>query len=344
MDRELKIAVVGLGYFSQFHLSAWCDQVGANRIAVTDPNQDRIDWAEEQFGVAGYRDQSLLRSDFAPDIVDIVAPPATHADLVEAYAAKDRIIICQKPFCRTLQEAERVAELAEQAGATLVIHENFRFQPWHRTVKQVLDQGQLGRVLQCRFSLRPGDGQGQGAYLERQPAFRDMPRFLLFETGVHFIDLFRWLFGDIADVYADIRRINPAISGEDAGLLIMGHEGGVQTTFDGNRMVDHATDNPRRTMGEMLIEGEKGCLRLDGYGRLWFRPFGDLAEQEIPVAAKIDENSFGGGCTAALISHVLDATQGRGQLENRVQDYLPVLRVTEAAYMSASTGTKIVLQ
>ena len=45
-----------------------------------------------------------------------------------------------------------------------------------------------------------------------------MPRFLIHETGIHLIDVFRYLLGEITGVFARLRRINPVIKGEDAGL------------------------------------------------------------------------------------------------------------------------------
>ena len=67
--------------------------------------------------------------------------------------------------------------------------------------------------------MRPGDGQCPRAYLDRQPYFQEMPRFFVFETGVHMIDVFRFLLGEVTGVFARLRRLNPAIRGEDAGLI-----------------------------------------------------------------------------------------------------------------------------
>ncbi|MGC1494205.1 MAG: Gfo/Idh/MocA family oxidoreductase [Sulfitobacter sp.] len=342
MKDKLNVAVVGLGYFSQFHLNAWAKLADVGTIGVMDLVSERVSWACDHYGTTGYFDLSTL-GETQPDIVDIIAPPAAHATLITELAAAGRILICQKPFCTSLEEAERMVARAANIGATLVVHENFRFQPWYRTAKQFLDAGGLGQIYQCRFSLRPGDGRGPDAYLSRQPAFRTMPRLLVHETGVHFIDLFRWLFGEITDVYADVRRLNPALAGEDAGLLIMNHDSGVQSLFDGNRLSDHVADNPRKTMGEMTIEGEKGALRLDGQGQLYFRPFATAQETILPITGHVDEDSFGGGCVEALIRHVVDAALGRGKIENTSAEYLPVIRATQAAYASAQQGRKIIL-
>jgi predicted dehydrogenase len=343
MMEKLNIAIIGLGYFSQFHLKAWAGLQEVGTISVTDPIPERVSWARDHYALTGYPDLTSLLANTNPDIVDIIAPSVAHATLITELAAAGRILICQKPFCTSLEEAERMAAYAAEVGATLVIHENFRFQPWYRSVKKFIDTGELGQIYQCRFSLRPGDGRGPDAYVARQPAFRTMPRLLVHETGVHFIDLFRWLFGDIIDVYADVRRLNPVLAGEDAGLLILNHDSGVQSLFDGNRLSDHVADNPRKTMGEMTIEGEKGMLRLNGQGQLYFRAFGELHEVAVPIAGKVDDDSFGGGCVEALIRHVVAAAQGQGPLENTPAEYLPVVRASEAAYASAKQGRKITL-
>jgi len=335
--------VIGLGYFSQFHIAAWLGRDDVRLVGVTDIDAARVAEVAAQTGVVGFGSALELIGQTDPDIVDLVVPPGAQADLLHHCLKPGRTVICQKPFGRSLPEAIAMTEMAEAAGTALVIHENFRFQPWYREIRRFLDDGNMGQVYQCRFALRPGDGRGPRAYLDRQPTFQGMQRFLIQETGVHFIDLFRWLFGDITEVYADLRRLNPAIKGEDAGQLILGHKGGAQTVFDGNRLSDHVADNPRLTMGEMVIEGEKGALSLDGFGTLRFRPFGSNTSQTVALRQPVDGQSFGGGCVAALIGHVVAALGGNGVLENRARDYLDVIRANDAAYLSNSEGRRVQL-
>lgn len=337
----LRVAIVGLGYFSTFHIEAWQSESGTEVVAATDPNPERRDWAASEYVLPVCEDLDAVLAT-SPDIVDIVAPPLAHAKILRAAMAPNCVLICQKPFCTSLAEAQAVVAEAESVGARIVVHENFRFQPWHRAIKSVLDAGTLGQIYAARFDLRPGDGRGPDAYLARQPAFQTMPRLLIHETGVHFIDLFRWMFGEITEVYADLRRLNPAIAGEDAGMLMLTHDGGVQSVFDGNRLADHVTDAPRRTMGEMRVEGEGGTLRLDGQGRVWLRCFGAQDETSVPLPFAPDD-SFGGGCVAALISHVAVAARNGGAFENEAQHYLSVIAVTDLAYRSAEEGRKLIM-
>ena len=337
---NFRIACVGAGFFAQLHHAAWLNADGTDLVGIADPSPD----AAIPNGVP--RHDSLadliadLRATGPVDILDIITPPATHAALIEeAIALGVTRIICQKPFCGTLAEAERVTALASQAGISLAVHENFRFQPWYRALKQVIDECRLGDLYQFRFALRPGDGQGAGAYLDRQPYFQKMERFLVHETAVHFLDLFTFLFGRPDDIYADLRRLNPAIAGEDAGHIICGYETGFRAVFDGNRLADHAAENSRLTMGEAMLEGEKGSLKIDGYGRLLMREHGSVEWQEMVPPAT--DQSFGGGCVAALCQQAVSAWQAGKEPEVMASSYLEVLRLEEAVYDSAASGRKL---
>ena len=119
--------------------------------------------------------------------------------------------------------------------------------------------------------MRAGDGRGEQAYLDRQPYFQTMRRFLIHETAIHLIDVFRFYFGEIDSVTADLRRLNSNIAGEDAAIIVFNFKSGVCGLFDGNRLSDHIAADKRRTMGEMLIEGSNGSIRLDGNGNIFFR-------------------------------------------------------------------------
>ncbi|MEP1929993.1 MAG: Gfo/Idh/MocA family oxidoreductase, partial [Roseibium sp.] len=183
------------------------------------------------------------------------------------------------------------------------------------------------------------DGQGPRAYLERQPYFQTMPKLLIHETGVHWIDTFRFLLGEPDAVYADLRRMNPVIAGEDAGYFIFDYANGVRALFDGNRLLDHAAENCRTTLGEALIEGTKGTLSLSGEGQVALRHFGAL-EEDILLHAR-DWQGFGGDCVRALMQHVVDGVLDGTPLENEARDYLKVIAIEQSIYESDQKEQKI---
>jgi predicted dehydrogenase len=331
----LRVACVGAGYFSRFHYESWAR---IDRVALVGSCNRDIAKARAT-GLPAFDDLTTMIAQTTPDLLDIILPPVAHADTIRAaLAAGIRTMICQKPFCNSLSEARSIVAEAEALGARIIVHENFRFQPWYRAIKRVLETGALGDVLQATFRLRPGDGQGPRAYLDRQPYFQQMEKFLIHETAVHWVDTFRYLFGNPLAVYADLRQINPALKGEDAGFVLFDHPGGIRSLFDGNRHLDHAADNLRRTMGEALIEGTEGVLTLAGDGAVHLRRFGQPMTAEITPPN--DWDGFGGDCVHALQCHVVSGLLDATPLENLAPDYLLVIEIEEAIYASAQEGRK----
>lgn len=331
-----RVGVLGAGYFAQFHIEGWQRIEGATLVAVCDRDRVKADAA----GVAAFTDLDAMLETARPDILDIATPPPTHAEAIRAgLAAGVAAIICQKPFCSSLEEARAVTAEAEAAGIPLVVHENFRFQPWYRKAREAIEEGRLGTVWNMTFRLRTGDGQGPEAYLARQPYFQKMERFLIHETAVHWIDTFQFLLGPIESVYADLRRLNPNIAGEDAGIVIFEHSGGARSVFDGNRLLDHAAHNLRLTLGEALIEGEKGAMILDGNGLLTLRPFLSLERENLLDV--VCWPGFAGDCVARLSTHVVAALNGRTAFENTARVYLRVRAIEEAVYDSAQHARRV---
>ena len=163
-----------------------------------------------------------------------------------------------------------------------------------------------------------------------------MPRFLVHETAVHWVDTFRYLMGEPESVFADLRRMNPVIAGEDSGYILFRYKDGLRALFDGNRLLDHAAENTRCTMGEALIEGTAGTMELRGDGSVHLRRFGERTSTE--VLGPSTHEGFGGDCVYHLQNHVVRALRDGGALENRAEDYLPVIVAEEAIYASAEAG------
>ncbi|MEM6664972.1 MAG: Gfo/Idh/MocA family oxidoreductase [Pseudomonadota bacterium] len=339
---RLRVATVGTGYFSRFHHDAWRRIENVDLVAVCDLEEARAKACAKEYGAgAAFCHVGQMLETARPDLLDIITPPDTHADVLRVAMAHGVDAVCQKPFCGDLETARTITEEAEAADIRVIVHENFRFQPWYQAIRNELDDGRLGQVYRSTFWLRPGDGQGPDAYLDRQPYFQTMPRFLIHETGIHLIDVFRYLFGDVTAVQAQLARLNPAIAGEDAAIVIAETATGVTAVLDANRLNDHPAQNHRLTMGEMLVEGERGVLRLDGDGVLFFRAHGTYDEITVPY----DWNNlgFGGDCVYRLQMYVCKQLRRADEPVNSARQYLKNLHVEEAIYRAASEARRIVI-
>ena len=339
---KLTVAVVGAGYFSQFQFLGWRNIGDVEVLALGDLSKDRGEALAARYGVPRvYTNMETMLDTERPDLLDIVTPPETHRAFIGVAVARGIAILCQKPFGRCYTEAVELTEIAERSNVPLVVHENFRWQPWYREAKRLIAGGFLGQLHCVAFRLRPGDGQGAHAYLDRQPYFQQMPRLLVHETAIHWIDTFRFLMGEVRAVYARLRRINPVIRGEDAGYIAFEYESGATGLFDGNRLNDHVATNPRLTMGEMWLEGTNGVLRLDGEARLWWKPHhGEESEHKYDRGPT---DTFGGGCCEWLQRHVVAHLLHGGPLENTAREYLTNIKIQDAVYQSHREGRRIEL-
>lgn len=333
---KLKGVAVGAGYFSQFHFDAWSRMDDVELAAVCDVDPAAADRTAAKYGIAKtYHDFAEMLDAENPDFVDIITRPDSHLSLVKEAANRNVAIICQKALAPTFDEAKEIVRVAQSAAVPLMVHENFRFQPWYREIRRQIDSGAIGdRLHSISFRCRTGDGWQHDAYISRQPYFREMPRLLIFETGVHFVDTFRYVAGEIDGVYASLRKLNPDIVGEDSATVMFDFDSGATGVWDGNRYNEPTSPDARFTFGEALVEGSGGTIRLYGTGRLTLQPLGD-PEQNIQYEFR--RHGFAGDCVLATQRHFIDCLRSGSPLETSGDEYLKSLAVVEAIYESAAT-------
>jgi predicted dehydrogenase len=320
----LRGAIVGCGFFAQFHLDAWRRMEDVEIVAAADPDLSRAQAAAPRT----YADLDSLLAAETIDFLDIATRPETHYPLfAQAAAAKVPAVICQKPMAPTLEEARLMADTAVAANVRLMIHENWRFQPWYRELARRLHAGDIGQPVTYRFRIRRNDGRGAAPYAA-QPYFRHMPRLLIYETLVHPIDTARYLFGDIASVSARTARRNPLIGGEDFAQILTQHESGLSGIIDGHRFLDLAPDSP--PLGDAQVEGESGILAVAGNGDL-------LLNHELVWKNEV-QAGYRGDSVRATQQHFIDCLRTGDEFETTASDYLKTFAVVETAYLSAQEG------
>ena len=334
--KTLRGVCIGAGYFSHFQYEAWQRIPAVEITAFSNRDESRAAVIREQFGLTRcYADYREMFEREKPDFVDIITPPPTHREICLEAARRGIHVICQKPLAPSLAEAQAIVQEADRAGVRFMVHENFRFQPWHREIRRQIEGGAVGdRLHSLNFRMRMGDGWGEHAYIPRQPYFRDYPQLLIYETGVHFIDTFRFLAGDIVRVSAWLRRLNPVIRGEDCGMVIFEFASGAIGVYDANRYNEPNHPHPRYTFGDFLVEGSAGSLRLHGDSRLTLQPLGE-PEQELDYPRA--NVNFCGDCCYFTQRHFVDRMRDGQPFETSGSDYLKTLAVQEAIYESAES-------
>lgn len=332
----LRGVMAGAGFFAQFQAEAWRRVEGAEIVAVADLDRARAEAFAARWGIPRiYADAAEMLAAEQPDFLDIVTGPETHRGLAALAAERGVNAICQKPMAPRLEDCRAMAETARRAGVRLLIHENWRWQAWYREVRRLLDEGTLGAPYYLGFLLRNGDGRGEEPYAA-QPYFKQMKRFLIYETLVHFLDTFRFLGGEVESVYCETMRLNPVMAGEDAAVIQMKFLSGAHGVIDANRISGPFPSEP--AFGRLRLEGERAMLGMDGFGRMEVKEHGGEArahEYEIPQAG------YRGDSVRAFQSHAVRCLQSGARCESEAEEYLKTVLLVEACYESAASGKPV---
>ena len=353
----MKVVLIGAGYFARFQAEAWkrmegrlssppaetTPQSAAGKsplqiAAVADSVPGKARAFADKFGIArAYERVDEMIEREKPDFVDVATRPESHLELVRAAVERGVHVICQKPMAPTWNECVAMWEACEQAGVRLLIHENWRWQPWYREARRLLALGQLGQLFQISATWRTGDGRGPEPY-PTQPYFRQMPRLLVYETLVHLLDTFRFLFGEMVSVYCQNRRLNPIIVGEDHSLIQVSFADGRLGLIDANRITGPVPAPV--AMGTLVVECTDGTLRVAPDGKV----FVTRAGAEERLAFRAPETGYKGDSVLATQSHLLECLRTGSRSESDGREYLKTVALVEACYRSNQTGQVVLVE
>jgi predicted dehydrogenase len=321
----LKGAVVGCGMISAFHLKAWQRIPEASIVALCSRNPEN---ARRRLPLAPnarlYTDYAAMLRNEALDFVDILTPPVVHRQY--CLAAKDRgvHVICQKPICDTLSDAERLVDAFDGYPGLFAVHENHRYRPWFQEVLKRAEQGFFGRPRFIRFEQHnPSEPD--------VPYKLEMKQGVFLEHGTHLVDMMRALLGDPAGTYARMHHVSRKMAGESLAHVCYEYA-------DTTAVIDVAWKTGGVQQAGFVLEGEQGEAFFQGSmvrgGQSRFRLLrGKQAALDEPRNATADyEDSFylfQRDCVDAIVSgNTADIVQtGRENLRTLV--------CTVAAYESA---------
>ncbi len=330
----LQGALIGCGFFGRIQLEAWQRVPEAHIAAVCDTDPNKAREFSLSFGVTPYHDVKKMLDEVKPDFVDIATRPDTHAELVRLAAARGLPILLQKPVAPGWREARRVVEYASIAGVRLMVNENWRWQRWYREIGSLLTAGRIGQPFYYNMHVRTRDGLGPTPY-PNQPYFKDMERFLVFETLVHHLDVARSLLGDIKEVYCRTAKLNPVIAGEDMALIMTEHANGVRGVIDGNRATE--PDEPGPALESSTFEGFDGSIRLTHQGDVYLN-----GERVFSGHGQLGYR--GDSCRAAQ-QHFAQCLDRGEDFETDGESYLnKTYAAVEACYRSASQNRPVRLE
>lgn len=330
--KPLKFAIFGCGFWSQFQLGGWQELKGAECVALYNRTKSKADNLASRFGVpVTYDDPETLMKNEDLDFIDIITDVDTHAPLVELAARYGKDVICQKPMAPDFDTARRMMDVTRKSGVKYYVHENYRWQPQFRRVKQILDEERIGKSFRCRTWFNTAF-----PVFETQPFLATLENFALTDQGSHQFDVLRYLFGEVSSLYCQIQTVNPTIKGEDVATTLFRMKSGVVCTQEISFSSPLEKEIFPQTL--LLIEGEKGSIRLDSDFEI-STTVGDQTEKE-HVSMKrytwqtdrlVSEPASIVECNNDILQDMLGAREA----ETTGDDNFETVRLVWAAYESA---------
>jgi predicted dehydrogenase len=240
-------------------------------VAIAGRNEAAVSEAMKRYGYEKYyTDWQALVDDPDVRLVDNGGPNDTHAGPSIAAARAGKHILCEKPLARTAEEAKGMLEAVEQAGVKHMVAFNYRFVPAVRLIRNLIDQGALGRIYHFRAVylqewIMPHYNTPKIWRLDKNVAGSGA----LGDLGAHIIDLAHYLVGGMKSLSAFTKtfieeRPMPDGNGtgkvdvDDAFVAAVEFENGAIGTLESTRFA-----GGRKNFNNFEINGEKGSIRFN---------------------------------------------------------------------------------
>ena len=197
--KAIEVAILGGGQMGGHVIEHLRDSPLVRGITVYDRHLERMEQLKQRYGVEP--SESLEKVLENPDIklVFITASNNAHKELTIAALEAGKAVMCEKPMATTLADAESMVEAAERTGAFLQIGFELRYSRLYTTVKDWIDQGSLGRVLNTHCMYCSSAWGRHDVWRTNSKTSGGM----FGEKLSHYVDLPRWWVGDeVEEVYA----------------------------------------------------------------------------------------------------------------------------------------------
>jgi len=289
MSTKVRLAIIGAGGISHAHANGILKhQDKVECVALCDVSEANLDSRSKQLGYnpARFSDWKKMLAEMGDkiDAVDICLPHHLHAPAIFDAAAAGKHILCEKPMCINLEEADRIVAAVKKAGIIYMSAHNQLFNPSVKEIKRMIDAGDLGKVrwLRSQDCFLAGGGAAGGAF---KGAWRANLKMQgggeLIDTGYHpCYRLMHLAGGDIAEIRGTMGRYEQEIEGEDTASVQVRFANGVI----GEVFTSWAFSRPYGTH-ELHVIGDRGEVFGTG-NKLYFLPrgFNTPSEKILPEA------------------------------------------------------------
>lgn len=344
MNRPVRVGLVGSQFIATIHAESLKRCPNAILYAVASPSKNHAERFSKKFDVPHhFTDYSKMLEMNELDMIVVGAPNDLHCDIAVAAAAAGKHVVCEKPLCLNLTEADRMIEACNDAGVKLMYAEELCFAPKYVRLKQLLDEGALGDPVLIKQSEKHDGPHAEHFWnVERSGGGVTM------DMGCHAVAFFRWMLGgsNIVSVYAQMSTNvhKEKTRGDDNAILIFEFSNGATAVAEESWTKLGGMDDRAEVHGSDgvayadLLHGNA----IETYSAVGYGYAVEKAGSSIGWSYTIYEEAWNYGFPQE-IEHFVDCVQNDKQPLVTGKDGRAVLEALFAAYRSAGTGQKVFL-
>jgi predicted dehydrogenase len=150
-EKPLGVAIVGYGPFGGMgyaHGLAVQATAGFELVAACDRAEERRAAAQAEFpGVRAVASAEQIAADPDVDVVVVATPPVLHAEIALSMLRAGKHVVCEKPLCFTVVQADELIDTAAEHGVVLTVHQNRRWDQDFLALRRVVEAGSLGELF-----------------------------------------------------------------------------------------------------------------------------------------------------------------------------------------------------
>ena len=214
---ELKWGIVGCGNVAHVHALALREMDDVTLTACYDVKEDKAQLFGEKYGIRWFSNLNDFLKERL-DIISICTPSGSRKDVAIRAMERGINVITEKPMEVTLEAIDEMIEASERYGVTLACILQTRFAPAEQKMKEMLDRGELGKVVLLEADVR----WFRSKEYYRSGGWRGTWRFdgggALMNQAIHTIDLMMWYGGDVKKVYGTAKTLFHEIEVEDTAV------------------------------------------------------------------------------------------------------------------------------
>jgi UDP-N-acetyl-2-amino-2-deoxyglucuronate dehydrogenase len=278
----------------------------------------------------------MLNNEKDIDVVSICSPNGLHAEQTIKCLRAGFNVLCEKPMALTVADAGQMISESLRANKLLFIVKQNRFNPPVVAVKNIIDEGKLGKIYSAQLNCFWNRNEAYYKGSDWKGTLK-LDGGTLFTQFSHFIDLLYWLVGDVKSVKAKLGNYGHQgiIEFEDTGAVSLEFYNGAVGT------INYSVNSYGKNMeGSITIFAEKGTVKIGGQylNELEYQKFNDFEIKDLPPGNPPNEYGEYKGSMSnhdKVYENVLDVLDKRGVIATNAFEGMKTVEIIEKIYTEA---------